>query len=90
MGKRGNAAGDESDDSDEDRKDTEAEKMQKKKKRENQERRKRADAGGSAQNSTKEDRSSIGEEQAEPMTTERRIYRGRKTRELMKMNDGGN
>ena len=49
----------------------------------------RADAGGSAQNSTEEDRSSTGEEQAEPRTAERMIYRGRKTRKLRKLNDGG-
>ena len=50
---------------------------------------KRADAGGIAQNSTEGDMSSTGEEQAEPRTTERRIYRGPKTRKLRNMNDGG-
>ena len=50
---------------------------------------KRADTGGSAKNITDEDRDSTGEEQAEPRTTERRIYRAPKTRKLRKMNDGG-
>ena len=68
-------------------------KMQKKKKektRKNGEKGKnRADAGGSAKNTTDEDRNSTGEGQAEPRTPGRRIYRGPKTRKLRKMNDGG-
>jgi hypothetical protein len=49
----------------------------------------RAEAGGSAQNSTVEDRHSTEEEEDQPRTVERRIYRRQKTRKLRKLNDGG-
>ena len=98
MKKRGNDAGDECDVSDGDQKDTDAEKRCRNIRRKKREKRtkgkkwgKRADAGGSAQSSTEdpEDRSITGEEQAEPRTAERKIYRGQRTRKLRKMNDGG-
>ena len=60
------------------------EKMEKRKKV-----KKRAEAGGSAQNSADEDQNSTGEEEDHPMTVERKIYRGHKTRKLRKLNDGG-
>ena len=50
---------------------------------------KRAEAGGSAQNSTDEDQNSSGEEEDQLRTVERRIYRRQKTRKLRKLNDGG-
>ena len=50
---------------------------------------KRAEAGGSAQNSTDEDQHSSGEEGDQLRTVERRIYRRQKTRKLRKLNDGG-
>ena len=53
------------------------------------EREKMADAGGIVQNSTAEARNSTGEEQDEPKTAERRIYRRQKTRKPRKPNDGG-
>ena len=49
----------------------------------------RAEAGGSAQNSTVEDRNSTEEEEDQPRTVEQRIYRRQKTRKLRKLNDGG-
>ena len=50
---------------------------------------KRAEAGGSARNSADEDQNSTGEEEEQPMTVERRIFRRHKTRKLRKLNDGG-
>ena len=50
---------------------------------------KRDEAGGSAQNSTVEDRHSTGEEEDQPRTVEQRIYRRHTTRKLRKLNDGG-
>ena len=49
----------------------------------------RAEAGGSAQNSTVADQSSTEDEEDQPRTVERRIYRRQKTRKLRKLNDGG-
>jgi len=49
----------------------------------------RAEAGGSAQNSTVADQSGTEDEEEQPGTVERRIYRRHKTRKLRKMNDGG-
>ena len=50
---------------------------------------KRAEAGGSAQNSTVADRSGTEDEEDQLRTVERRIYRRQKTRKLRKLNDGG-
>ena len=49
----------------------------------------RAEAGGGAQNSTDEDQNYSGEEEEQPMTVERRIFRRHKTRKLRKLNNGG-
>ena len=45
--------------------------------------------GGSAQNSTVADQSGTEDEEDQPRTVERRIYRRQKTRKLRKLNDGG-
>ena len=49
----------------------------------------RAEAGGSARNSTVEGRSGTEDEEDQPRTVGRRIYRRQKTRKLRKLNDGG-
>ena len=49
----------------------------------------RAEAGGSAQNRTVADRSGTEDEEDQPTTVERRIYRRQKPRKLRKLNDGG-
>ena len=43
----------------------------------------------SAQNSTDEDQNSTGEEEDQPKTVERKIYRRQPKRKLRKLNDGG-
>ena len=50
---------------------------------------KRAEAGGSAQNRTVADKSVTEDEEDQPTTVERRIYRRQKPRKLRKLNDGG-
>ena len=51
----------------------------------------RAEAGGSnsAQNITDEDQNSTEEEEDQPRTVERKIYRGQQKRKLRKLNDDG-
>ena len=67
--------------------------MKKGRKKEKRKKRKkgetRAEAGGSAQNSTVADQSGTEDEEDQPRTVERRIYRRQKTRKLRKLNDGG-
>ena len=73
--------------------EAEREKKKKKEKHEKKKKRKkgkkRAEAGGSAQNSTVADQSGTEDEEDQPRTVERRIYRRQKTRKLRKLNDGG-
>ena len=63
-------------------------KKEKKKKRKTKGK-KRSEAGGSAQNSMIADKCSTEDEEDQPRTVERRIYRRQKTRKLRKLNNGG-
>ena len=64
-------------------------KEKKEKRKKEQKGKKGAETGGSAQNSTVADQSGTEDEEDQPGTVERRIYRRHKTRKLRKMNDGG-